>query len=114
MCNERGRKVHEREIVPGFDLPAHEQRAKPIVPTIRAFDDPAPRPTVDAADEGRFALLTDVGGNPAGADRGVAIAKRIAFVETAVLRAPDAAPCAQDDGVEGPGERPLVVQIGGA
>lgn len=111
MRDERGRKVHEGQVVAGFDFPSDQQRAKAIVPAVGAFDDPAPRPTVDAPDERGLALLPNMRRDAPRADGGVAVAKRIALIQAAVLGSAHAAPRLEHDGIERPGERPFVVEI---
>ena len=114
MRDERGRKVHEGQVVPGFDFPTDQERAKAIVPAVRALDDPTSRPSMDTAQQRRFALLPNVRRDAAGPHGRVAIAKGIAFVETTVLGATHAAAPLEHHAIEGRGERPFVVQIGGA
>jgi len=109
--DERGRKVYKREIVARFHLPADQQGAEAIVPTVRAFHDPPAGLPVDATDEGRLALLANVRDDAAGPHGAIAVAKGIAFVQAAVLRAAHPATRLQDHGIEGPGQRPFVVQV---
>ena len=77
MCDERGRKIHEREIVSRFHFPPNKQHAKAIVPAVRPARRPSGVLAVHAADERRLPLLSDVRRNPARAHDRVAIAKRI-------------------------------------
>lgn len=114
MRNERRRKVREGEVVPRFALPANEQGPKAIVPAVSPLDDPAPWLPVHTTDQRRLAFLPDVRDNVARAHCGLAITKRVAFVQTAVLRAANPAPGFQHDGIERGREGPLVVQIRGA
>jgi len=111
MGNERGRKVDERQIVTALDFPADQERTKAIVPAVRALNHPPPRFPVRPPHERRLAFLSNVRDDPTVADGAVAVAKRIAFVEAAVLWASHPAASLQDDGVEGPGQRPFVVEI---
>ena len=111
MRDECGRKVHEREIVAGFHLPANQEGAKAIVPTVRPFHHPAPWLSVHASDERRLPLLANMREDAPSAHGPVAVAKRVAFIEAAVLRAADAAAGPQNHGIEGSRQRPFVVQV---
>lgn len=64
-----------------------------------------------AADERRLPFLADMWRDPTRAHRGFAIAKRVAFVETAVPRAAHPAASLQHDPIERGGQGPFVVQI---
>lgn len=107
-------EVHECEVVPCLGFPADQQRAKAIVPAVGPLHHPASRSTVHATDERWLAFLPNVRRDTAVTHRGLAVAECVAFIETAVARASDAAARFEDDRVERRGERPLVVQIGAA
>lgn len=81
------------------------------MPTVRSLHHPAPRLPVHTAEEWRFALLPNVRGDAPIADRRFTVAKRVAFVETAVVRSADSATLLHDHGIERGGQGPLVVQI---
>lgn len=114
MRDERRPKVHQREVVARFDLPANEQGAEAIVPAVRAFDDPAARFAMDATDERGLAFLPNVWNDAALAHGLIAIPKRVAFVEAAVLRPAHPATRFQNHGIEGSSQGPFVVQVGAA
>ena len=111
MRDEGGRKVCKREIVARFHLPTDQQRAKAIVPAVRALHDPTPWLAAHAPEEGRLTLLSDVRDDAAIAHGAVAVPKRIPFVEAAVLRAAHATSRLQHDRVERARQRPFIVQI---
>jgi len=67
-----------------------------------------------AADQRRFAFLPNVRRDPARAHRRFTVPKRVAFVETAVPRAPHAAAALEHHAIERRGQRPLVMEIGAA
>ncbi len=64
-----------------------------------------------AADERGLAPLPDVRNDAASADRRLAVAERIAFIEAQVDRPAWPARSLEDDGVERRGEAPLVVRV---
>jgi len=72
MRDERGREVHERQVVPRFHFPSDQQRAKAIVPTVGALDDPAAGTPPHASDERGLALLPNMRRDAARAERRVA------------------------------------------
>jgi len=81
------------------------------MPAVGALHDPASRLPVNATRERAFALLPDVRRDPTLADDRFAVPKRIAFVETTVLRSPHAAAGFEHHGVEGTGQGPFIVEI---
>ena len=111
MGDECGRKIDEREIVAGFDFPSDQERAEPIVPAVRALDHPAARRATHPPEERRLAFLPNVGDDAPIPDRPIAVAKRIPFVEATMLRPSHAATGFEHHGVEGPDQRPFVVEI---
>lgn len=106
--------MEEREVVLGLALPADQQGAEAIVPTTRAFDHPAARPTMDTAEEGRLTLPTDMRHNPALPHAGFTIEEVVALVQAEVLGTTGAARRTEDHRVQGRGEQPLVVDVRGA
>jgi hypothetical protein len=111
VCDERGRKVHEGQVVPRFDFPPDQQRPEAVMPAVRALDDPPSWPAVDASEERRFALLPDMRRDAASADRGVAVAERVACIQTAVPWASHPAAPLEHHGIERSRERPFIVEI---
>jgi len=112
MRDERGRKVHERQVVARFDFPADEQRAKAIVPAVRPLDDPPSRATVDPSEQRRLPFLPNVWRDAPAADRRVAVAERIPLVETTMLRPAHSAPFLEHHGIERRRQRPFIVEVG--
>jgi hypothetical protein len=66
---------------------------------------------VNATRERPFALLPNVRRDATRADDRVTIAKRIAFVETTVLRSPHTTAGFEHHGVECAGQGPFIVEI---
>ena len=109
--DDSGSELEHREVVLGDTLPANEQPAKAVVPTVGAFDDPAPRLASDAADHGLLASAANVRDDPARTDGRFSVGVVVALVETQVLRSARPARRPQYDGVERSCHHPFVVHV---
>jgi hypothetical protein len=104
--------MDHREVVGGDSLPAHKQAAIPVVPTVRALDDPAPRLAADAADHGRLSTTPNVRDDAPRPNGRFGVNVVVALVETEVSRPPWTARGLEHDSIERRANQPLVVNVG--
>ena len=104
-------ELEHGEIVGRDALPADEQPSEPVVPTVGALDDPAPRFSAHAPDESRLTSSTDVWDDPATSNGGFRVSVVVALVQAQVLGASRAAWCAQHNCVQDFCNHPLVVDV---
>lgn len=104
--------MDEGEVVGGLPLVTNEQRAKTIVPTVGAFDDPAARLASGAADQRWFAAPSNVRSHSAISDLFLGVGVVVALVEAEVLRHQGTSPTAKHDRIERRAGHPLVVDVG--
>lgn len=81
-CNESTGEMQHREIVLSVAFLPDEQAAEAVVPTVGAFDHPAPGLPPDAPDERGFAAPPRVREDPALAHRRIDIGVVAALVQT--------------------------------
>ena len=112
MKGDEGTSEEEKgQVVRALSLPAHEETAIAVVPTVGAFDDPAPGLAADAPDQRLLAATADVRNDSPLSRFGFGLAVVVALVEAEVARATDAAPGAKRHRVERLGHHPLVVDV---
>lgn len=96
----------------GLSFPTNQQRAKSIVPTVRALDDPATWRAAYTPEQGIFTAAPNMGDNTAAPNCRFGVAIVIAFIETQMLRTAWPAGAAQRDRVERLAHHPFIVHIG--
>src|SRR5262249_24142018 len=104
-------EMEQSQIVGTSPLPANEQRAKPVVPSVRALHDPRPRSSTPAT-SWLLASSTDMRTDAACSNLAVDVVEVVALVETQVCRSAWAARRSYDDGVDRRDSRPLIVHVG--
>lgn len=104
--------MDHRQVVGRNALPTHEQAAIPVVPAVRAFDDPAPRLAANAADHGRLSSTSDVRGDASSPNRRFGVGVVVALVQAEVLWPSWTARRFQHDGIECRANHPFVVDVG--
>jgi hypothetical protein len=110
--DEGAGKVEESEVVGANALPAHEQAAKAVVPSVGALHNPAARLALHPAEQGLLAAAPDVGRDPASPNGSLRVGVVVALIEAEVHRATRAARRSHDHRVERLGDEPLVVDVG--
>jgi len=112
--DERAGHVNERQMVLSNRLPANAERAEVVVPAVGALDDPASRPTADAADKWLFAATTNTRHYAAASRFSRADREVVAFVETQMAGSTWPAGRAQLHCIEHDADEPHVVDVGSA
>jgi hypothetical protein len=110
--DESAGEVQETEVVSANPLPADEETAKAVVPSVGALDDPAARLALNAPQQRLLPAASDVRNDPAGSDRRLGVWVVVALVEAEVLGAARAARRTSDHRVERLADEPLVVDVG--
>lgn len=109
--DERRSQVNEGAIVQGFAFPPDTQRAEVVVPAVRPLDDPATRPTADAADQRLLAAAANVGNDAACAGFVLRIGVVVPLVEAQVHGPARTSRRTDEDRIERGTHHPLVVHV---
>jgi hypothetical protein len=110
--DESAGEVQESKVMSANPLPAHEQRAKAVVPSVGALHDPAAWLALDAPQQRLLTAASDVRSDPASSDGRLGVGVVVTLVEAEVPGAAGAARSASDHRVERLADEPLVVDVG--
>ena len=109
--DDAARELEHGEVVFGFALPADQQAAVAVVPTVRTFDHPTPRLAMNTSNQRLLATPSDVGCDSSKSDGGLGVDVIVALVEAQMFGTPRTSSPAQRDRVEHFRHQPLVVHI---
>ena len=104
--------MNERAVTVSFSLPTSAERPEVVVPTARAFHNPAARLSKDTANQWWLAAPADVRTNAALTRLDFWVLVVVALVEADVLRTPWSARPEEEHGVESGAHHPFVVNVG--